>query len=112
MKKHLTLLLLSAMALLLQGCKDKTEYCPCYPQEKTDYMPVDFVGETMRYILDDDTLALKVLPVEFSEAYAKDSEKAIHDAGVCKAQATLYLASNDTTQILTYIILNYAGSEK
>ena len=58
MKKHLFLLLLSAMALLLQGCKDKTEYCPCYPQEKTDYTPVTFVGETMRYIIDEDTLAL------------------------------------------------------
>ncbi|MDE6307660.1 MAG: hypothetical protein K2L79_02465 [Bacteroidales bacterium] len=110
MKKHLILLLLPVIAL--QGCKDKTEYCPCYPQGKTDYMPIDFVGQTMRYILDDDTLVLKVIPPEFSEKYAKDSEKALHDMGVCKAQATLYLASDDTAQVLTYRIINYAASEK
>ncbi|MDE5607201.1 MAG: hypothetical protein K2I68_07865 [Bacteroidales bacterium] len=112
MKKYSILLLLPAMALLLQGCKDKTEYCPCYPQEKTEYMPVNFVGNTMRYILDDDTLVLKVIPPEFSEKYAKDSEKALHDMGICRAQATLYLASADTAQVLTYRIINYAASEK
>ena len=111
MKKHLTLLLLPTMALLLQGCKDKTEYCPCYPQGKTDYMPIDFVGQTMRYILDEDTFALKVLPTEFSEEYAKDSDKALLIWG-CYAQALLNLASDDTTQVLAYGLHYYPDSEK
>ncbi len=111
MKKHHLILLLPTIALLLKGCKDKTEYCPCYPQEKTDYMPVNFAGKTMRYILDDDTLTLKVIPPVFSEEYTKDSDKAIHDMGICNAQATLCLISDDTTRILTYRAYNYADSD-
>lgn len=96
MKKHLVLLLLPAIALLLQGCKDK--YCPCYPQDDTEYFPVSFSGKTMRYIFDDDTVVFNVMPPEFSEKY-EPSE--IADA-VFYADATLELFSIDSTSRLLY----------
>ena len=96
MKKHLFLLLLSAMALLLQGCK--TKHCPGYPQDDTDYLPVDFVGQTLRYVYDGDTIAFKVAPPEFSEKY---DEIFYHDQ-FCSAYARMHLESPDLKELLRY----------
>ena len=98
MKKHLILLLLSAMALLLQGCKDKTEYCPAYPQEDTDYLPVDFVGQTLRYVFDTDTMIFNIIQPEFSEKYEKSDMQHV----TCSAQAWLSLKSLDNKGLLRY----------
>ena len=96
MKKHLFLLLLSAMALLLQGCQ--RVHCPCYPQDDTGYLPMDFVGQTMRYIYDGDTIAFKIAPPEFSEEYDKPYN---HDIQ-CEAYAQMDLKSSDENLILSY----------
>lgn len=96
MKKHLFLLLLSAMALLLQGCK--TKHCPGYPQDDTDYLPVDFVGQTLRYVYDGDTIVFKVAPPEFSEKY---DEIFYHDQ-FCSAYARVHLESPDLKELLRY----------
>lgn len=94
MKKHLFLLLLPAMALLLHGCKDKTEYCPAYPQEDTDYLPVDFVGQSLSYVFDDDTVVLKVEAPEFSEKH----ERGEIFGEICEPEALMFLrADNDFT---------------
>lgn len=84
------------MALLLQGCK--TKHCPGYPQDDTDYLPVDFVGQTLRYVYDGDTIAFKVAPPEFSEKY---DEIFYHDQ-FCSAYARMHLESPDLKELLRY----------
>ena len=98
MKKHWFLLLLPAMALLLQGCKDKTEYCPAYPQEDTDYLPVDFVGQILRYVFDTDTMVFNIIQPEISEKYEKSDMQHVD----CSAQAWLPLESLDNKGLLRY----------
>ncbi len=96
MKNYLTLLLLPAIALLLQGCK--RVHCPGYPKSDTGYLPVDFVGQTMSYIFNDDTVLLKVVPPVFSESYDKPYNHDIH----CEAYAQVDLISSDNNLILSY----------
>ena len=105
MKKHLTLLLLPAIALLLQGCKDKTEYCPAYPQKDTDYLPVDFVGQTLRYVFNTDTVVFNIISPEFSEKYEKSDMQHVD----CSAQAWLPLESLDNKGLLRYS-MSYHGA--
>lgn len=95
MKNYLTILLLPVLALLLQGCK---RHCPGYPQDDTDYLPVDFVGQTLRYVYDGDTIVLKVAPPEFSEEY---DEIYNHDR-FCEAHARMYLESPNLKELLRY----------
>ena len=90
MKKHLFLLLLPAMALLLQGCKDK--YCPAFSPKETAYLPVDFVGQSLSYVFDDDTVVLKVEAPEFSEKH----ERGEIFGEICEPEALMFLrADND-----------------
>lgn len=103
MKNYLTLLLLPVMALLLQGCKDKTEYCPAYPQEDTDYLPVGFIGQTLRYAFDTDTVVFNIIPPEFSEKYEKSDMQHIE----CSAGAWLPLESLDNKGLLRYSMSYY-----
>ena len=103
MKKHLFLLLLSAMALLLQGCK---RHCPAYPQEDTDYLPVDFVGQTLRYIFDGDIIVFNVMPPTFSEKYDDRPQYGIDD---CFADAWLHLDVPDYKAWLYYWMRYYKG---
>ena len=106
MKKHLFLLLLSAIALLLQGCK--TKHCPGYPQDDTDYLPVDFIGQTLRYVYDGDTIAFKIAPPEFSEKY---DEIYNHDR-FCEAYARIHLESPDLKELLRYELHCYADQTR
>ncbi|MDE6440128.1 MAG: hypothetical protein K2K51_03810, partial [Bacteroidales bacterium] len=87
MKRHLFLLLLPAMALLLQGCKDK--YCPCYPADNTQFLPTDYIGQTLRYLVDGDTAVLTVQPPVLSEKYPYPEIADIVDKCDASAQMTL-----------------------
>lgn len=109
MKKYLTLLLLLAIALLLQGCKDK--YCPCYPTDNTQFLPTDYIGQTLRYLVDGDTAVLTVQPPVLSEKYPYPEIADIVDK--CNASAQVTLTSSDDLYILycTRILsmLDYQG---
>ncbi len=98
MKNYLTLLLLSAIALLLQGCKDKTEYCPCYPADNTQFLPTDYTGQTLRYLVDGDTAVLTVRPPILSEKHPYPEIADMVDK--CDASAQVTLISSDELYIL------------
>ncbi len=99
MKKHRSLLTIAiGLMVILTSCKNKTEYCPAYPQDDTDYLPVDFVGQTLRYVFDGDTMKFNVMPPEFSEKY--ENNLALEE--VCTSHAWQRLESNSNDRILRY----------
>ncbi len=109
MKNYLTLLLLPAIALMLQGCKGKC--CPCYPADSTQFLPSDYMGQTLRYLVDGDTAVLTVRPPVLSEKYPYPEIADIEDK--CNASAQVTLTSSDEAYILdctrTLGMLDYNG---
>lgn len=110
MQRYLTLLLLPAMALLLQGCKDK--YCPCYPADNTQFLPADYIGQTLRYLVDGDTAVLTVQPPVLSEKYPYFEGATVVDK--CNASAQVTLTSSDGGYVLdctrTLAMFDYTGN--
>ena len=101
--KNIPLILLS-LSILLCSCK---RHCPAYPQEDTDYLPVDFVGQTLRYVFDSITIAFNVMSPTFSEKYDDRPQYGINDD--CSADAKLNLEALDEKGWLHYWMTYYKG---
>ncbi len=74
------------LMVILTSCKDKTEYCPAFSPDETDYLPVDFIGQTLCYIFDNDTIVFNVKSPEFSEKHVRPAT-----TGMCDAEVWLSL---------------------
>ena len=70
MKNVIKLWPLLIVMVVLYGCK---EYCPAYPKDDTDYLPVSLVGQSLRYVIDNDTLLFEVRAPEYTERYERPS---------------------------------------
>ncbi|MDE7149157.1 MAG: hypothetical protein K2O01_01915 [Bacteroidales bacterium] len=76
--KALHFLGLLCLIILLLRCEGNNKYCPAYSPDKTEFLPVDFIGKTMRYLIDGDTIAMTVCPPFFSEKGLRNSEAGCH----------------------------------
>ena len=101
--KRLSLILLG-LSIAFCSCK---RHCPAYPQEDTDYLPIDFVGQTLRYIFDNNTIIFNVMPPDFTEKYDDRPQYGIDDD--CMAHAWLDLMSPDEKSWLYYRMMYYKG---
>lgn len=77
----------SVIGILLSSCY-KTFKCPPYPEDMAKFMPTQYSGGILRYLIGNDTCALEVGKLSLSKAY-KDKSDCGFDH--CEATATQLL---------------------
>lgn len=94
--------LIACVFFVMCGHKDNKKYCPAYPREKTDYIPVNAQGEKLQYLVGNDTIELVVGSPIFSPRYDEVFTEALEDR--CWSFMRLQLNGMDSSDRIHYTI--------